>query len=272
MTLRRAKRLSLPSTKVQGSSGRVGARYHVVNRGLVLVPFLSVAPVFVGDLPALVRSHLPCLEAPQLLVLVYVNQYLATTAPWSVSCASKSLISPYARCQAASSAKPSTRSTSTRPYQLRSKSPSGRRAAGTPKAPEVVLSVLLFRGSGNLDDLIDTGVEGGSQALDDPALACGIGSFENQDGRDAFAARLAESSDRAGLGIARAGLGTPSWAPAVPCLTESTRWARTASLIRRVWDGSSFRLDAGGWRRARRGPPPTRSEGRCRRRAANERR
>src|SRR6185437_3265469 len=52
------------------------------------------------------------------------SQSLTRTKRCRASCSSKSLISVYARIQSASEAKPSTRSTSTRPYHDRSNIPS----------------------------------------------------------------------------------------------------------------------------------------------------
>ena len=59
----------------------------------VRFPLLAIAPVLVGQLPALVRQALALLEAPQLLVLADVHPVFTTTTPWATSCASKSLIS-----------------------------------------------------------------------------------------------------------------------------------------------------------------------------------
>ena len=77
-----------------------------------------------------------------------------------VSCSSKSLISPYARIQSASAQKPSTRSTSTRPYQERSKivDPAAARDVA-PEAPEVRLRALLVGRRGDRDDVVLARVE-----------------------------------------------------------------------------------------------------------------
>src|SRR3990172_3993994 len=50
----------------EGGRGTVD---HVADRGLVLLPLLAVAPVFVGDLEALEGDFLAQLEAPELLLL-----------------------------------------------------------------------------------------------------------------------------------------------------------------------------------------------------------
>ena len=49
---------------------------HVVHRLLVRLPLLAIAPVLVGQLPALVRQTLALLEAPQLFVLGDVHPVL----------------------------------------------------------------------------------------------------------------------------------------------------------------------------------------------------
>jgi len=53
------------------------AGHHVVHREAVVVPFLPVPPVLVGDLVPLVGDGFPLLEAPQLLLGADVDPELA---------------------------------------------------------------------------------------------------------------------------------------------------------------------------------------------------
>ena len=49
---------------------------HLIDRGLVLVPLLAVAPVLIGDLPLLLRICLALLEALELRLLVDLDPEL----------------------------------------------------------------------------------------------------------------------------------------------------------------------------------------------------
>ena len=106
---------------VPGRPGRVGALQHLVDRLLVLRPLLPVAPVLVGELPlraagrsARSSNRRSCSSGDTCI------QNLTMIMPSATSVRSNSTISLYARDHCSLVANPSTRSTSTRPYQDRS--------------------------------------------------------------------------------------------------------------------------------------------------------
>ena len=80
----------------------------------------AVAPVLLGDLPAPQWIVLPVLEPLQLLLGADLQPELDDDHALQALARSKLTISSYARPHWSSVAKPSMRSTSTRPYQLRS--------------------------------------------------------------------------------------------------------------------------------------------------------
>ena len=53
-----------------------GTMQHLLNRFAVLVQFLMISPVLVGDLPLFVGDFLPLLKPPQLLVGIDVQPEL----------------------------------------------------------------------------------------------------------------------------------------------------------------------------------------------------
>ena len=57
---------------VPGSVFRTGLLQHLIYRDLVLIPFLSVAPVFFGYLPLFLRSVLSGRKALELGIAVYL--------------------------------------------------------------------------------------------------------------------------------------------------------------------------------------------------------
>jgi len=98
----------------------VGEGEHVADGGLVSTPLAAVAPVLGVDFVALVFGVLAVPEAAQLLLLADVEPNLMTMTPCSTISRSNSFISAKARRHSTSRAKPSSRSTSTRPYHERS--------------------------------------------------------------------------------------------------------------------------------------------------------
>ena len=108
--------------RCHGACEVLGAVEHVLDRLGVRRPLLAVAPVLVGELPRLQRVVLAGLEAAQLLLVGDVHPELDQDRALGDQHASRTRGSrrrpaPTRR----RSAKPSTRSTSTRPYQERSK-------------------------------------------------------------------------------------------------------------------------------------------------------
>jgi hypothetical protein len=93
----------------------------VADRFFIGVPFLAVAPIVGGDLEALEGDLLAALEAPKLLFLADRQPELEHHHPVARHRALEIVDLAVARSQSASAANLSTRSTSTRPYQERSK-------------------------------------------------------------------------------------------------------------------------------------------------------
>jgi hypothetical protein len=101
--------------------GVVGLDEHVLQGLLVVGAVGEVAPVLAGQLPALERVALAGAEAAQLLVLGDVQPELDEDQPLDRPARARSRRSADRRAATpASVANPSTRSTSTRPYQERS--------------------------------------------------------------------------------------------------------------------------------------------------------
>ena len=98
-----------------------GALDHLVDGALVVGPLRPVAPVLVRQLPALVPGLLALLETAQLFVLRDVDPVLDQDDPVFDELFLELVDLRVRAPPSCSVAKPSTRSTSTRPYQLRSK-------------------------------------------------------------------------------------------------------------------------------------------------------
>ena len=170
-----------------GSIFRTGLLEHFVHSVFILVPFIAVTPVFVRDLPLLLRGILPFCEAFQLGILVDLHpefddhrtplgQFLLELVDL--------IISPLPVVSTTEAFQPFYHDTAIPGTVKNSDMPGLRKPR--PKSPEIMSRFLVWFWACDGMYLVASGIQCSRDPLDIAALACGVPAFIGDDYRDLF--------------------------------------------------------------------------------------
>ena len=167
-----------------GSLGRARERDHVVGGFFVSLPFGAVAPVFLGQLPALVRVVPAGEEAPLLLVLVDVEPEFHEQGPvgGQLCLEFADFRVGSAPCRHRREAFDALHQDPAVPAPVEDRDASVLRETA-PEAPEVVVPALLVGRRRDAVDPVAARVQRRDGPPDGSALAAGVPSLEDEDDR-----------------------------------------------------------------------------------------
>ena len=171
-----------------GSIFRAGLLEHFVHSVFILVPFVAVTPVFICDLPLLLRGILPLCEAFQLGILVdlypELNDHRAPLGQFLLELVDL-VICPLPVVSTAEAFQPFYHDASV-PGTVKNGDMPGLRKS-RPKSPEIMSRFLVGFRAGDGVYLVASGIQCSCDPLDIAALARGIPAFVGDDYRNLLA-------------------------------------------------------------------------------------